>query len=161
MAFSTHKRNKASVAVVRVLSFCLLALLVGCSESSDTVPVRGSVEFDGKPIGGATVTFVPIGNKGGISKGTTAADGTFELQLIGQNPLPGAKVGNHSVAISAVEVQAPGQGGGKNIGSLSMATAAPKVRSLLPEKYGSVTTSGLSFEVRAGEENVAAFALSK
>lgn len=161
MAIQPHKWNEASVTSVRVLSLCLLVLLLGCSEGSDIVPVRGSVEFDGKPIAGATVTFVPAGNKGGISKGTTAADGTFELQLIGQNPLPGAKVGNHSVAISAVEVQAPGQGSGKEIGSLSMATSAPKVRSLLPEKYGSVTTSGLAFEVKAGEENVAAFALSK
>lgn len=135
-------------------------LLVGCSGGDKPAPVKGTVTFEGKPVANATVTFTPAG-EGKLSVGTTTADGSYELYQAGPERLPGAKVGSHSVSISAIEQKITGNKSAQqeNLGSLEMVDAKTKTRYLVPPKYASSRTSGLTFEVKAGEENVADFKL--
>ena len=60
-------------------------LIVGCgSDRLATVPVRGEVRVDGKPVAGVQVVFHPVDSTDGrLAKlrptGRTAADGTYEI----------------------------------------------------------------------------------
>jgi hypothetical protein len=74
--------------------------------------------------------------------GTTDAAGRFTLATFGRND--GARLGAHSVGISKFDA-------GVAPGGLQ--------RSLLPQKYASAQTSGLTVEVRAGGPNEFRFEL--
>jgi hypothetical protein len=61
-------------------SFFLVAILtaVGCGKGSVS-KVEGIVTLDGKPLPGATVSFVPVNKEGRPANGRTDSDGTFRL----------------------------------------------------------------------------------
>jgi hypothetical protein len=63
----------------------------GCG-GSNTVPVKGVVTFDGKPLPNATVLFIPQEPGGRDAHGTTDDDGVFVLSTAGSadGALPGA-----------------------------------------------------------------------
>ena len=126
---------------------CGLACLVlaGCGGGPDlppVAPVSGTVTIDGKALPRGTVQFVPDASK--LPKGTKAtpavgnirADGQFTLRTAG---VDGAIVGFHKINVRAQEEP-------KN----EMDTWPP---SLIPKKYNNERTSGLTFEVKAGQQN--------
>jgi hypothetical protein len=87
---------------------CLLAVpALGCGSSGSLAPVSGVVTADGKPLVGATVSFLPEPIKGSTeapvpSSGKTNDKGEYTLRTAaGQD---GALVGRHKVTIS---LQAP------------------------------------------------------
>lgn len=138
-------------------------MIGGCGDGKDLAPVKGTVTFEGKPVANATVTFSPA-EEGPLSIGTTTADGTYELTQTGPERLPGAQVGQHKISISAIEQQISGEADvpeGDSFGSLGLSAQKTKTRYLIPPKYSSNRTSGLTFEVKAGEDNVADFKLEK
>lgn len=68
--------------LVRFLPFLAISpilALSGCSGPKTVV--RGSVTFDGKPVGGAGVVFAPVDPKASLNGATvrTKDDGTFEF----------------------------------------------------------------------------------
>lgn len=122
----------------------LQGLLSGCGGSGAKLPplasVSGKVTLDGNPLPRGTVTFIPDeskGTKGPTAVGQIGSDGRFTLQTAQQS---GAVVGHHKVRIRArQEAKTPQEEG--------------KEPSLIPTKYENENTSGLSFEVKAGEKN--------
>ncbi|HEX5102663.1 MAG TPA: hypothetical protein VFV87_02560 [Pirellulaceae bacterium] len=86
----------------------LVAVVLGCGQSADVVPVSGVVTLGGRPLAGASVTFQPIqgstdshaGASG--SAGRTDADGRYELRLIATGA-SGAIIGKHRVTITTAE----------------------------------------------------------
>lgn len=68
----------------------------------NTVPFKGTVTLDGKPLPYAKVTFMPDGNnKNPSAEGAADAAGKFELTTsIGPNRKPGAGPGDYKVVIS-------------------------------------------------------------
>lgn len=61
----------------------------------------GTVNFSGRPLDGATVTFVPekfLGESGKEAQGTTDAQGRFALQSTGSS-LPGARLGIYLIRV--------------------------------------------------------------
>ena len=71
----------------RYAGFSLLlvvaSLAIGCNRGPappKLVPVHGTVTLDGKPLPGAAVTFVPVGNTQGTgASGYTDQDGKYEV----------------------------------------------------------------------------------
>ena len=75
---------------------------MGCSGQSgpkvSLAPAAGVVQFDGKPVTDATVTFYPDDGPAGI--GRTDASGAFQIKTNGQL---GAVVGSHHVTVAGTE----------------------------------------------------------
>lgn len=88
----------------RMRSWLLLvvcvSLLVGCSEPAgpETVPVSGTVTFNGEPLVGAQVVFSPAEGGARNAMGTTDAQGKYQLSMFGEND--GTIIGPHTVSIS-------------------------------------------------------------
>lgn len=86
--------------------------LVGCESAEyHSVPVKGRVTLDGKPLANASVTFQPRATGGSAaagpgSYGKTNEDGHYELR-IATDDNPGAVTGKHVVTISVTQ---PGMG---------------------------------------------------
>jgi len=115
----------------------------GCAYKPDLPPtaeVSGTITFDGQPLPGAMIQFVPdhqTGTKGAAGVAASDPKGQFELTTAG---VKGALVGFHKIAVEARK--AP-----KN----ETDTMPP---SLIPARYHNPATSGLSVEVKKGEKNL-------
>jgi hypothetical protein len=125
-------------------------LLVGCARSSNakTTPVEGVVTFLGKPVPGAIVTFIP--ENAPLATGETDSEGRFVLMT--RRPGDGTVPGNCRVTIAKFVLEAPKADDQEG--------ATPTGQSLLPEKYASIETSGLSAQVEAGKKNSFTFDLN-
>lgn len=133
---------------------CVLCLVssVGCQAKKPweiAIPTSGTVTFDGKPISGAEVTFVPVGTDVPNSvrpSATTKADGTFKLTTHAQDD--GAPVGEYQVSIlwhPLVDTgSGPSRGGNK-----------------LPERYSRPETSKITATVKPEGGAIPPFSLTK
>jgi hypothetical protein len=126
-----------------------VALLCGCGDDGLALaPVEGTVLIDGAPVADAGVIFAPVDNKQGPpAVGTTDDQGNFTLVTANK---PGALVGDHRVAISKTQAIIIPQKRGLPI---------YKAKELLPPKFGSVETSGLTASVK-DDDNEVKFELS-
>jgi hypothetical protein len=122
----------------------LFALVSGCELGSQRLAlVRGKVSFKGSPLNRGTIVFTPDaerGTSGSIARSDIGPDGSYTLHTKG---LPGAAVGWHRVTVMAMDREATAGPDG----------ALVMPRSLLPEKYCDPQLSGLSCQVRGGQEN--------
>ena len=117
----------------------ILSTITGCGgpKMPDVVPVTGTVTMGGKPVEGATVTFMAKGAPR-VSSGTTDAQGKFSLSTY--EPNDGAIPGENSITVTKFVKAAD-----------DAPDAQPKNE--LPSKFASVMTSGLKREVKEGEAN--------
>ncbi len=89
-------------------------LVAGCGGSSDQPElgaVSGVVTLDGKPLPGATVTFIP--ETGRSSFGVTEETGRYEPRYT--NDAMGAKVGSHKVSVSTKTEGLSNESGGPDV----------------------------------------------
>lgn len=118
-------------AIVRGLSLgwsvCLLALMAGCDDRPQRVPVSGIVLIDGKPLTYGFVQVVPENAR--PSSGKVGPDGRFTLTCYDESD--GCVPGTHKAAV---------------IGSEPMGGSAQKWHA--PPKYQDYTTSGLTVEIK-------------
>ncbi|WP_235935126.1 hypothetical protein [Candidatus Laterigemmans baculatus] len=118
-------------------SLMVLPLLSGCGDNNPTTaPVSGTVTFNGEPLQAGTVIFTPKAG-GPPAYGEIQSDGTYALTTFEDGD--GAVPGSHGVAVSAVEFKNP---------DLPVATT------VIPMKYSSEQTSGLTAEVAEQDMNV-------
>jgi len=125
-------------------SIIFLVGITGCSgkqQQLETAPVSGIVTLDGKVVTQGSVIFTPP--QGWPAKGELDAEGRFTLSTYKQGD--GAIVGGHAVAVIAESGVDPSE-------HFERPPPAP-VKWLIPERYGSRTTSGLTAEVKSGEPN--------
>ncbi len=73
----------------------ITAVLTGCGDGRDGVPVSGKITVKGQPLADILVTFQPLGEGIG-STGTTDSDGRYTLQFA-DNQQEGAAPGKHQV----------------------------------------------------------------
>lgn len=129
------------------LTGCLVSLL-GCSsapgpkaEVVDVVDVSGILTFQGKPLEGFRVTFMPV-NGERPATGLTDASGKF---VLGTNAVgDGAVAGQNKVAVVWEGPQVADDGTGTPIDDPSK---MPKPPVVIPEKYSNPETSGLLQDV--------------
>lgn len=131
----------------------LVLAAAGCGGVSDApvlAKVTGVVMLDGKPLTKGSVQFTPDssqGTSGRMALGDIGPDGEFTLTT--STPGDGAQVGFHKVSVVCVD--AP---------PFDPKNPVPTtVKWLIPEKYGVEQTSGLTAEVKEGEENIIQFDL--
>lgn len=80
------------------LAFLVLASLTGCG-GDGTIPVKGSVELDGKPLDKALVTFIPdTGTPGPGGAGATDDTGHFEVMT--PQGIKGLLPGKYKITVS-------------------------------------------------------------
>lgn len=127
-------------ALTAVLLLAALSACGGNPARLETAPVRGKVTLDGGPVTSGIVRFVP--DRGRAGRGDIRPDGTFTITTY--EPEDGAVVGHHRVAVIA-------QGGPAE----EFTEDVEQVEWLVPERYANPSTSGLEFEVRSGETNIA------
>jgi hypothetical protein len=151
-----------------------MAVSAGCSgpagdaDRQPTAPASGVVTFLGKPVEGATVTFIPKANPV-PAYGTTDEEGKFHLTTYEQGD--GAVIGEHFVTINKTTGATPSSeppSTGNNdpedydnyVPPALGATPPPIVKHLIPERYSEAETSGLTAKVAENEANSFTFSLS-
>jgi len=120
-------------------------VLTGCSDRIATAPVEGVVYYDGDPLHVGTVTFLPE-EEGPYATGTIRPDGTFTMTTYDEGD--GAILGKHRVMISAIS---------EGTGLPEDPIGEPIL--LIPERYGSDKSSGLSATVEDIDVNKIDFKL--
>ena len=135
----TILRNRFTTAVL-LCGATLLCVGCGGSDQLPTYPVRGSVIFNGEPLQQGSVTFIP--ETGPYASGRISSDGTFSLTTYNEGD--GAIEGMHRILVSAVKVD----------------PKHPQAIPLIPFKYGSVQTSGLTATVEKEGDNKVTLELS-
>jgi hypothetical protein len=130
-------------------------VVTGCSNSSrpPTYPVTGTVTSQGKPVAGATVTFVPTGTEGEAASAITDSEGKYALTTWDAGD--GARPGEYRVKVSKQEQQAVDPS--KMVRNLSIeeeqkiyvekTKPAPPAKRLIPSKFENDQTSGLVHKV--------------
>ena len=143
-------------------AYLLLVFLTlsGCTSSlpkgaRPTEPVSVTVTYNGEPVEGAIVTFIsdesgPVG-----AYGRTDARGVARMKTYVEGD--GAVVGAHKVTIAKTETVggAHAEQSAENYDppELSAGYVPPTVKYLIPQKYMSPGTSGLSAEVTENGPN--------
>jgi hypothetical protein len=121
----------------RPVSAIFVALVsLGCQGNSGLVPVAGKVLLDGQPLTQGTVVTMPKAGKG--ANAAVHPDGTFQLGTNGKGD--GASIGTHKVAVILLS-------------DSSESAEGPAPKSLLPQRYGSPESSGLTIDVKGGGES--------
>lgn len=137
-----------------LLPFALMvfsgSVFSGCAPGNPweaTHPVVGTIEFKGKPIENAELTFFPLDNSAPDTvrpKGKTGADGKFVLGTYTQND--GAPIGKYKVTVVRNEV------------SVSRDTIVAKPNDL-PQKYANLSSTDLEVEITTGQNELPAIIL--
>jgi hypothetical protein len=140
------------------IRYLLLAHLAvaGCDSSAEgpqTHAVAGEVTLDGQPVAGADVAFLPSTSTPDAAPAQAVTDdgGRFEVVTLfdhGRTSQAGMTAGTYGVQITQLKRPPPSAG-------LSQAP-----RNVLPQKYASPATSGLSATVAPDGENHFVFKLS-
>lgn len=147
MWLRSHYSYRSMGKLISVTSFCILAVAIsGCGQKGqlDTLPVHGTVTMNGKALTTGVVTFVP--ERGRLATGKIQSNGMFSLSTY--SPGDGAVIGKHRVKVSAFENKPP-----------TKRESEEPIKSLIPERYGIESTSGLTYEVKAGQNNEVKFEL--
>jgi len=149
------------------LSTAVVVVVFGCGDPSGLArryPVSGKVTYNGQPVGRGTINFAPVDAKGRAAGGTII-DGQYSLTT--QEPDDGALPGSYKVSViaketdpSKVELKTVKKGIPSNLSEaekkvlaaaypqLIAGKAAAAAKNLVPAKYSSPETSGLTFEVK-------------
>jgi hypothetical protein len=147
------------IAIVAVCS----AMLGGCGSGgrAPLAKTTGVVKFDGQPVEGVKVTFLPKESTAMFSHGTTDKEGKFTMSTYGLND--GAIVGKHNVIVSKVEVSEENKldpaemsktgYGGAGYQNMMGPGKKKEAKNELPKKYTDAKTSGIEVTVELGQNN--------
>lgn len=133
------------MAMIHINFFVLMVLSViatGCGGGMPMGKVTGKVTFKGRPVGEGTVRFQP--KLGPAAAGPLSSDGSYELTT--KTPHDGTVVGSHTVTIQPLM---PFNMDMESRKIISKPKAIP-----IPEKYRDPATSGLTAEVKSGQNEV-------
>jgi hypothetical protein len=121
----------------------VLAAATGCTRSDNpqTYPVAGKVTYRGQPVTSGMVMLTPE-ESGHAATGSLEKDGSFKLTTFQKDD--GAVPGRYQVAVQAFPAEGAGLPGAEFAGK------APPI----PQKYFSPGSSGLTVEIKAGENQL-------
>jgi hypothetical protein len=131
--------SNRSLQWVGVVAFALVGC--GSSDGPKTYPVKGNVTYRGQPVTSGMVLLTPQ-DSGHAATGNLEKDGTFRLTTFKKDD--GAAPGKYHVAVQVF----PSEGAG--LPGAEFAGKPPPV----PPKYMNAATSGLSAEIKAGENQL-------
>lgn len=154
--------SRLAIALAIVLFSLTLAGcgVVGQSDLPPRAPAQVKVLYQGRPVAGANVTFVPEVAKSRPAIAVTDALGEAQLRTFGEND--GAIPGAYKVAIQKTVVKRSDDPAA-NLAPPADPSASSELtptEHLLPEKYAAAETSGLEATVSASGENRFTFELT-
>jgi hypothetical protein len=149
------------------LGFPAALVVLGCGDTGGLPPrvrISGMVTYNGKPLERGTISFTPVDAKG-RGAGGSIAEGRYSLTTQDQDD--GALPGKYRVSILAREagdvskvdlkIKKTREGRTTEDEKKAMAAVFPQkaaaraaaaAKSLIPARYGSPETSGLTYEVK-------------
>jgi hypothetical protein len=138
----------------------ILPVVGGCGKGSSidgVVPVSGNVTYQGEPVEGAIVTFLPQGTQRAAT-GRTDASGQYKLTTLEAED--GAMPGDYQVTIAKTEVSGT-RDTEDDTPPPVFDSGLPPIYSkeLVPVKYKNVQTSGLTAQVSDSGTNEFSFNL--
>ena len=141
------------VALAAFVAVCILSSS-GCGGSERVVSVSGTVTYNGQPVPGLVVSFVPEAvSETGVSSGETDSSGKYSLK-VAKTGSSGAVVGKHKVWVSLPR-EAPADGKddkpNKPKAKGAAGTTVPAEVAAVLKKYGSLEKTPLVIEVKGGE----------
>ena len=144
--------------MAREFRLLLLALVTvaGCESTAEgprTYAVTGEVTLDGQPVAGADVAFLPSTSTPDATPAQAVTDETGRFEVVtlfdqGRTSQAGMTAGTYGVQITQLKRPPPSAG------------LSQPPRNMLPQKYASPATSGLSATVVPDGENHFVFKLS-
>ena len=140
-----------SLAVLLLAYFFFPANLFGRSGRVAVYAVQGKIEFEGKAIPNAAIYLHPIGETDPQTprpRGTAREDGSFVLGTYGNDD--GAPAGEYKVTVQWYKRA-----------ELKDADGGRLQKNLLQARYAAATTSGLTVEIRAGENQIPVIKLKR
>jgi hypothetical protein len=147
--------EKSPVIDRHVLKCVFIGVLVGLggcndgvTQSETAIPVTGTITLDGKPLEGASVTFIPLAadqGQGGV--GSTDAAGKYEVTHFRTGK--GLEPGEYRVAISKLVMQ---DGSPIPAGTSSAAELATK--NLLGPQFSDPNSTTLKASVASGGQPI-------
>jgi len=120
----------------------LSTILAGCGGSNNAATVQGVVTLDGVPVSAASISFVPSGG-GTQAYAMSDESGNYEAYT-GREP--GLTPGQYRVTVVARERP--------KVNQTETGGPAPAGASLTPRWYASLETSGLTFDVKPGSNDI-------
>lgn len=132
-----------------------LLTVIGCGGGASTIPIKGKLVFDdGKPVSGASIRFVPTGEKGRMANGYSSKDGTFELTTI--NAGDGAQPGDYVVVVSKIPAsKGPSTSSDPTKDMIDwLKQKKPKEVDPVPVIYGSEKSSPLKWKIESGSTEI-------
>lgn len=111
---------------------CLVVLIVGCSRNDipKLATVDGTITLNGKPLSGATVSFIPTGSTHGMgANGHTDKAGKYELKT--RSGDKGAPPGEYRIVVTKMVMP---DGSDLSIDSTVAPINSP-AKQILPAKY--------------------------
>jgi hypothetical protein len=114
----------------------ILAVVVAGCGGNDFVSVTGTVTYDGTALDTGTVTFSPASGQGPNGYGSIQSNGSYEVKTGTSDGLP---PGEYKVTVHAAGPPPPP----------TPENPEPIPESLIPMRYRSASTSGLSYTVTA------------
>jgi hypothetical protein len=128
--------------------FIFLCLVIGCQQSGLPVqPVSGTVTYRGVPLADAVIGFCPKDSSGYTAAGITEQDGTFTLNIAGAGA-NGAVAGEYDVVVTK-EIAV--DNAGRPIPESVELESRPKMKSVIPAKYGKAGSTPLTATVVKGK----------
>lgn len=138
----------------KICSLCVVLVVgsfLGCGgdDGPELGQVTGTVTLDGQPLPGGTISFIPdnsAGTTGPLSDSEIGPDGTYVLN--GAGGRQGAVIGKHVVTV----IGPPDLSNTSRDPNDPEPAPGPPVK--VSGKYADSTTSGLTAEVKAGENTI-------
>lgn len=127
-----------------------------------TYAASGTVTYRGKPLEGATVVFHPLGGVAESRRaaaGVTDSAGRFVMTTL--KPRDGVAAGGYQVTVEKTTAVVPGAVSTPpdGFGAFPLGADPSAAKPLIPEKYFSPKTSGLSAEITSSGRNEFSFTL--
>jgi hypothetical protein len=134
--------------------------LAGCGSGAPagarpTKPVKVTVTYNGKPVEGATITFVFQGTEPISANGKTDAQGVAKMKTYIEGD--GAVLGKHKVLVMKVETTGETPSVDQNSPDYKPPTGnepPPQIKHLVPAKYGEFAKTDLTAEVTGGTNDI-------
>ena len=154
------KLSESSYWFIGGCGLYIFVTLMGCNQSSlETFAVTGQITYQGEPVAGADIGFVPQGDPSiKAARGTSDENGRFQLSVyVAPDEQPrGAMAGNYKVTVQKIVV--PESSNNVEYHEL-ISNPELQPKNLLPTIYAGVDSTPLVATVSADDKNVFDFAL--
>ncbi len=142
--------------LVVVACAAVIPSISGCGKKRDLAAVTGKVTYNGEPLEFGTVIFEP--EAGQFATGAIQPDGTFQMKTRGEGH--GVPVGKCKVRFVCFAKEDPSTKPAAAEGDMPPGEALPLGLPLIPQKYLSTATSGITVNVKPGDNEPLVFDLT-